>query len=352
MKRIILMTCLSIISLQLAIAQVTYYLPRTVISVKVEVEGEIFTAGPYARYADKYLGIKNAGLYNSQTWKIAKIELSSYNEADATVAYSSPSGIPISLASNGCLSGVNDSYTGEVIYNNNVTSDFSVTDNITYESFTNLSLEPFFQKGDSTTSYKTVSKSEEQKAYEASRAILEARTKGWQTWISDSGDLPTDGEAYKTVAKELQKFESDYTALFVGKSKTVKRVYTFSYAPDAEGSKDQVLFRFSNERGVLDSKNISGDPVSISITKTNSVSDSNNNSTSGIFYRIPGSGNVSIAKLGSIIAKASMQILQLGNTIELPGTMLTGGYKLRFNPNTGSLDKSERVASFTDDKRK
>ncbi|MFV0506417.1 MAG: DUF4831 family protein [Bacteroidales bacterium] len=352
MRKIILMTCLSIAFVQLAMAQVTYYLPRTIVTVKVEIEGDIFTAGPYAKYADKYLGIRNAEQYNSQSWKISKIKLSSYNEADATTAYISPSGIPISLASNGCLSGVNDSYTGKLINSKNLTSDFSGNDNVTYSNFTNLSLEPFFQRGDSTTNYKTVSKSEEQKAYEASKAILEARTRGWQTWISDNGDFPTDGEAYKVVSKELKKFESDYIALFTGKTKKVKKVYTFTFAPDAESTKDQVLFRFSNDKGVLDSKNISGDPVSISIAKTSSVSSSNNNSTSGIFYRIPGAGEVSIAKLGNIIAKTSMPILQLGNTIELPGIMLTGGYKLTFNPNTGALDKSERVALPTDEKRK
>ncbi|MFV0346923.1 MAG: DUF4831 family protein, partial [Bacteroidales bacterium] len=257
MRKIILIACICIAFIQLAVAQVTYYLPRTVVSVKVEVEGTIFTAGPYAPYADKYLGIKNAKQHNSQTWKITKINMSSHTEPDASTAYTSPGGISVSLAANGCLSGVNDSYDGTVLAPSVITSDFSSIGNIHYETFYNLSIEPFFQKGDSTTSYKTVSKSEEQKAYEASKVILEARKRGWQTWVSDNDDFPTDGAAYKVVAKELKKFDSDYTSLFVGKSKTVKRTYEFSYAPTSSGTRDQVLFRFSQDKGVLDSKDIS-----------------------------------------------------------------------------------------------
>lgn len=36
----------------------TYSLPSTVISIDVEAVQEKFYAGPYARYAEKYLGIK------------------------------------------------------------------------------------------------------------------------------------------------------------------------------------------------------------------------------------------------------------------------------------------------------
>ena len=39
---------------------VTYSLPQTVLSLEVEAVRETFYAGPYAKYAEKYLGIKQA----------------------------------------------------------------------------------------------------------------------------------------------------------------------------------------------------------------------------------------------------------------------------------------------------
>ena len=36
---------------------VVYSLPQTVLSLKVKVQREAFTAGPYAAYAQKYLGV-------------------------------------------------------------------------------------------------------------------------------------------------------------------------------------------------------------------------------------------------------------------------------------------------------
>ena len=43
-----------------AMGTVTYALPRTVISLQVEAVKEYFYAGPYAKYASKYLGIEAA----------------------------------------------------------------------------------------------------------------------------------------------------------------------------------------------------------------------------------------------------------------------------------------------------
>ena len=65
----------------------TYCLPSTVISLEVEAVQEKFYAGPYARYAEKYLGIK-ARQKDETTFQLTEIKMTPYVEADQSKRYS------------------------------------------------------------------------------------------------------------------------------------------------------------------------------------------------------------------------------------------------------------------------
>ena len=60
---------------------VMYSLPRTSVNLIVEAECENFTAGPYAKYAQKYLGIV-ARESDEVSYTLKSIELVPYLEAD------------------------------------------------------------------------------------------------------------------------------------------------------------------------------------------------------------------------------------------------------------------------------
>ena len=81
-----------------------YALPQTVISIEVEAVREDFHAGPYAKFAQKYLGV-DARQADAVSYTVAGITLNSYTEADPSRRYTvvpgkgMPSSRPVSPSS-------------------------------------------------------------------------------------------------------------------------------------------------------------------------------------------------------------------------------------------------------------
>ena len=65
----------------------TYSLPSTTITLDVEAVQDKFYAGPYAKYAEKYLGIK-ARQKDETTFQITQIRMTPLLEADQSRRYS------------------------------------------------------------------------------------------------------------------------------------------------------------------------------------------------------------------------------------------------------------------------
>ena len=80
MKKVLFFTVVLFASAVFAQAQGTYALPQTVISLEVEAVKETFHAGPYARYARKYLGI-DARPSDESRCHVSAVRMVSYAEA-------------------------------------------------------------------------------------------------------------------------------------------------------------------------------------------------------------------------------------------------------------------------------
>ena len=65
---------------------VTYSLPSTTIVLDVEAVKENFYAGPYARFAEKYLGIK-VRQKDEVKWQVTRMSLTPVVEADLAKRY-------------------------------------------------------------------------------------------------------------------------------------------------------------------------------------------------------------------------------------------------------------------------
>ena len=84
MKRILLPVLLGLLlstGLSAQNGAVVYSLPQTVLTLKVKAQREAFTAGPYAAYAQKYLGVA-ARTQNATTTTLLEVTLVPYVEAD------------------------------------------------------------------------------------------------------------------------------------------------------------------------------------------------------------------------------------------------------------------------------
>lgn len=63
-----------------------YSLPSTTVRLQVKAQKENFYAGPYAKYAQKYLGI-DARQKDAVTCTVTSVTMESYTEADQAVRY-------------------------------------------------------------------------------------------------------------------------------------------------------------------------------------------------------------------------------------------------------------------------
>lgn len=69
-----------------------YALPRTVLTIRIEMDREMKIAGPYARYAEELLGIKDAILKSGEQWAITGVSIATHEEADPSEYYVIESG--------------------------------------------------------------------------------------------------------------------------------------------------------------------------------------------------------------------------------------------------------------------
>src|SRR4030042_6562239 len=65
-----------------------YALPRTGLHVTLEITRVINKKGPYAEYAQKYLGLTNVPLSDSETWQFSGANFKPINEPDPEYYYS------------------------------------------------------------------------------------------------------------------------------------------------------------------------------------------------------------------------------------------------------------------------
>ena len=107
MKRtIIILATLLLPLLGKAQGNVSYSMPQTVLVFNIEAQREQFYAGPYAQYAQKYLGVK-AELEDHVSYSVTSVKMVPAVEADQSQRYSyvmNQQSHPVFLSSEGGLS--------------------------------------------------------------------------------------------------------------------------------------------------------------------------------------------------------------------------------------------------------
>ena len=64
-----------------------YNLPKTIVTIDVTITKTEKIKGPYAQYAQKYLGISNVNTANTTSYEISDIALDTYSEPDSSQYY-------------------------------------------------------------------------------------------------------------------------------------------------------------------------------------------------------------------------------------------------------------------------
>ncbi len=323
---------------------IVYSLPRTGIRVYVEAVCKKFVPGPYAAYAEQLLGIKDAKNTPSIKWTISNLKIETFSEPDPGQVYKAlgDGASRISLAYNGCIAGINTTnvpgFSPKTVTNKSFREP-QKDDGFSFEYFTDT---PFVTEGDSTNNFMPVRITTEQKAAEAAQRVLNCRMNQYDlAALRIDGEYP-DGKAYEVSLEELKRTEKNYITLFTGRTTYKKESCSFEYTPTGTGKNQAVIFRISNENGIVSASDLSGKPVMIEFEKPESpadkaTSENPNAGESGVFYRIPGSANIKITYELNTLATVHATIAQFGIVAPVPENLLKENYSIQFHPETGAI---------------
>jgi hypothetical protein len=314
----------------------TYSLPSTTIALDVEAVQEKFYAGPYAKYAEKYLGIK-ARQKDETTFQLTQIKMTPLLEADQSRRYSinvkkgAIDATFLKLSATGLVSFADANFGDESVWRfpTEVKGDFSgkgVSSNLTSESTTlyrNSKTESAYNKI-AVQQNMVVEKSVEQKAAETADMILKLRQQRLQIVTGDT-DATYSGEAMGAAIKEITRLEEEYMTLFIGYSDFQNQKMRFEVVPEA-GLESQmyVAFRLSDTAGLVPADNLSGKPIVMEIQAQAFAEPSvtaeqlKNKKEVEAYYRITAVCVVKIMNGTDLLLQSRMPIYQLGKESSLP----------------------------------
>jgi hypothetical protein len=326
---------------------VIYALPQTGIRMYVDASKTHFTPGPYARFAHQLLGIPYAKTEASSEWTMEGVFLETFSEPDPEQVFKARGEVAalVGLTPEGCLAGINIP-APESLEKERITNTVFYPHKEKEFQFDNLSDLPFFSAGDSTNGFRSARLSLEQKAMQAAERILDCRRMKYETAIGYLDVLPPDGKAYEASLKQLDRIEREYLSLFTGRSITTTYRFSFEYIPTVNTKKGEVVFRFSEEKGILEKSDLTGKPVLLEVMKISTLtdryerlrnSDNPDAGLSGVFYRQPGMAEVRLIYELKTLVSSRIPVSQFGVTAPVPEMFLDGHCILEFHPSTGAI---------------
>ena len=184
------------------------------------------------------------------------------------------------------------------------------------------------------------------RAETAAAKIFELRESRNDLVSGNADQMPPDGASLKLMLDELNRQEQTLTAMFVGTTQLETRVVRFDYEPkkDVDG---EVVFRVSDVNGIVDSNDLSGEPVYITVKTTQKgelpVDDKGKEKElpkGAVMYNIPGLATVTLTYDGNVLAREQMEVAQFGVQFGLDPKIFVDKKQpayVVFHPESGSV---------------
>lgn len=316
---------------------ITYSLPQTSLIINAEVKKSTCKAGPYYKYAEKYLGVKDVVVEDKVIYELTKVSLFNKGipnpEQTYIVEFKSGTTAPYAyLTEDGLLCTINAEYAPEEsamdIAKKNKTKPLRVADASVYS-------EELLMAG-------SVAK----QAEVAARQIYHIRESRMNILTGDADNLPPDGEAMKLVIQQLEEQERALSNMFTGIVVEEIIDYDVTIIPHDDLQKE-VVFRFSTHLGIVDADDLGGTPVYLNLKATDRApvldekeAAKKEKSLKGIVYNVPGKANVDIQMNNRTLYKGEVQITQFGTQEGLAPVMFEdkkAPVKVYFYPETGAI---------------
>lgn len=316
---------------------ITYSLPKTVAQVTLVIKCRKTEAGPYAQYAEKFLGLEDAVQEDETRYEIQSTGITPVPAADSTRTYH------IDFPEKGAL---------PTFYFTEQGSLWAINQKPVVEEQTGVSVEG--HRGPKRTLKATDVMSPEilkagsriKQAELAAQEIFSLRESKRALLKGEADNMPKDGASMQIVLDNLDAQEQALLTLFTGETVETVKTHNITYVPTAE-TNSEVLFRFSPMLGIVDKDDLAGEPyyVGVSVLEDNTLPDANDpkakkKAEKGIAFCVPGKIAVTLSNLNRVVAEETFQAAQFGHVERLPQSQFTDKKKqvaASFDPTTGSV---------------
>lgn len=316
---------------------VTYALPKTSLIVTAEVTKVTCKAGPYYKYAEKYLGVKDAVTNDHVYYELGKIYLENKGVPDEentyTIEFKSRTVAPyVYLTEDGLMCSINADYTPAESNLKNTKHEAQAAETT---DVTAVMTEELLMAGSVT-----------RQAEVAAKQIYRLRESKMDIVSGEADNMPPDGEAMKLVLQQLTDQEQALTTLFIGRRQRKTTFHEVRIVPQDDLNKE-VLFRFSEKLGLLDADDLGGQPVYLNLHATERApeldpkeAEKKEKMLKGIVYNVPGKARVEIETGTKKLYRGEVQIVQFGTREGLAPVMFEdkkAPVKVFFYPETGAI---------------
>ena len=320
---------------------ITYSLPKTSLLINAEVIKTSAKAGPYSRYAEKYLGVKNPVSEDKTNYQLGKITLANKGIPDPEntfiIEFKAGTTAPYAyLTDDGRICTINAEYEYEPGKAANIPAQGAVQ-----KPAEGAKKAPAF------TEELLMAGSVARQAEVAARQIYRIRESRLNILTVEADNLPPDGDAMKLVIQQFEQQENDLVNLFVGTISQEISYYDVAITP-FEDLEKEVLFRFSELLGIVDADDLSGAPVYINLKSLEppalppdpKEAGKNEKTLKGIIYNVPGRAQAEIYMSRKLMLKEEILVAQFGRQENLAPSMFEdrkNPVKVYFFPETGAI---------------
>ena len=258
-------------------AGIAVSMPRSVLAVDLSVECSTVLCGPYARYAQKYLGVR-APLTDKTTWSIAgaRIALAGDDAFGAAAPAADASRVVSHAASDEAFAALQPDKTSATVY------------------------------------------SLEDAARMAAEQIFSLRRHRLELITGEAGEN-VFGEGLKSALAEIERLEQSYLELFLGKRIVSTETRRYVVCPQAD-KKQYIVCRFSPAAGLLPDTDLSGDIVLLQIEPSGAAKsdlEAGPKETQVVACRVADPSTCIVVSGGREYARAVLPVFEFGRTINV-----------------------------------
>ena len=314
-----------------------YSLPQTVLRLDFIIEEAQLMKGPLSDYASNYFEMEDVVDYETTEYQLLDVKMTPMASPDPNalffVSITTVRGggkMQFDVLPNGIIRSVglgNDTETEEVL----APTPIQQKPQCCHEENAN---------GEDFVGLLSAGKTNAQLAKEVADKIAEIRKAKFYL-ISGDVEMASNPETFKTMYKNLDVMEKEYTSLLLGKRVTRQVVKSVYVIPNKEVP-TQTVAKFSETEGLTLGTGGSGSMITVQTLSLNTTATINAPSQSAVesvsyenkvFYRVPETAQVRITCGNTILLEDRVLVDQLGAMLMAPIT----NTKLVFDTETGQI---------------